>query len=52
MSELPGINKSNEITINKIPITNREITILNERETSFFSAPTIRRTTPIMNHNK
>jgi hypothetical protein len=52
ISELPGINKSKEVTINRIPITNKKITILTVRETSFFSAPTIRRITPIKSNNK
>jgi len=52
ISELPGINKNNEVTINRIPITNRKITILTKRDTSFFSVPIIRRTTPIKSNKK
>jgi hypothetical protein len=52
MSELPGINKMNEEKINRIPRTNKMITILTERETSFFNAPNSRKTIPIKSNNK
>jgi hypothetical protein len=52
ISALPGININNETTINRIPNMNSRITILTERETSFFSAPTIRKRMPINNIKK
>src|SRR5699024_7727490 len=46
-SELPGINKTIDTTMNKMQITNNKITALTAAETLFFMAPTIINTIPI-----
>jgi hypothetical protein len=50
ISELPGNSKTSEETIKNIPITNKKITTLTEREISFFIAHNISRMIPIINN--